>query len=813
MTGEWEAMAGVWLGGTPSTLWRAHSDAVNGRLVAAWLDGRLGAVLKTDLFDEAVSPGLVAALAPRASSVTGVDVSPQIVAAARQRFPELTAVEADVRTLPFADASFDTVISNSTLDHFDHADEIERSLAELARVLAPGGRLLVTLDNPRNPIVAVGKALRGHGLNRAWAGVGGGAARMGLAPYYVGATLSGPALAATLEADGARGRAHRRRRPCSAPARRARRQRRRAPPRRPWPGPLQRGARGLRAPRPAPHPTGERPLRRSAGRAPHDVGAHVGDPRSCGPPRTGAVQPGQYDGPPVSAPFVHLHVHSEYSILDGACRIPALAAKAAELEMPAVALTDHGSLAGAIELYQGGARRASSRSSAARSTSPTTARAQTKGHAHLTLLAATNEGYAQPDQALLARLPRGLLLQAARRLGAARALRDGADRALRLPLGARLARRSSESRDRATPRPSSTGSSRSSGATTSTSSSRTPGLEIQQPVDPGARPGSRRSAASRSSRPATSTTSTPPTPTRTRRCSASSRATRSRTRTTGSSTRTSSTSRRPAEMALDFPGHEDAMRAHARGRRALQRRDRARPDPASRSSRRPDGRDAFDYLVELCEKGLVRRYGTVDAGARRARSQFELKTIREMGFADYFLIVCGLHPLREARTAISVGPGRGSRRRLARRLLPRDHRHRPDALRPPLRAVPQPGPQGHAGHRHRLRGRGPRARDQLRRREVRPRPRRADHHLRDDGRARGAPRRRARARDPVRRRRPHREARSRRGPARRSRSALKPGAELRKAVDTDPVAKEIVDLARPLEGLDREPTRSTPPAS
>jgi DNA polymerase III subunit alpha len=52
------------------------------------------------------------------------------------------------------------------------------------------------------------------------------------------------------------------------------------------------------------------------------------------------------------APFVHLHVHSEYSILDGACRIPALAQRAAELEMPAVSLTDHGSLAGAVELYR-----------------------------------------------------------------------------------------------------------------------------------------------------------------------------------------------------------------------------------------------------------------------------------------------------------------------------------------------------------------------------------------------------------------------------------------------------------------------------
>ena len=40
------------------------------------------------------------------------------------------------------------------------------------------------------------------------------------------------------------------------------------------------------------------------------------------------------------ADFVHLHVHSEYSILDGACRIPALTARAAEFEMPAVSLTD-----------------------------------------------------------------------------------------------------------------------------------------------------------------------------------------------------------------------------------------------------------------------------------------------------------------------------------------------------------------------------------------------------------------------------------------------------------------------------------------
>src|SRR6266700_2853213 len=71
-----------------------------------------------------------------------------------------------------------------------------------------------------------------------------------------------------------------------------------------------------------------------------------------------------------TAPFVHLHVHSEYSILDGACRIPDLVARAAELEMPAVSLTDHGSMAGAVQLFKHAAGTGVSRSSAARSTSP-----------------------------------------------------------------------------------------------------------------------------------------------------------------------------------------------------------------------------------------------------------------------------------------------------------------------------------------------------------------------------------------------------------------------------------------------------------
>src|SRR5207248_6272364 len=52
-----------------------------------------------------------------------------------------------------------------------------------------------------------------------------------------------------------------------------------------------------------------------------------------------------------SSPCAHLHVHSEYSLLDGACKIDALAERAAAFGQPALGLTDHGVMNGAIELY------------------------------------------------------------------------------------------------------------------------------------------------------------------------------------------------------------------------------------------------------------------------------------------------------------------------------------------------------------------------------------------------------------------------------------------------------------------------------
>ncbi len=55
--------------------------------------------------------------------------------------------------------------------------------------------------------------------------------------------------------------------------------------------------------------------------------------------------------------FVHLHLHTDYSLLDGACAIPKLMDRAAALKMPAVAITDHGNLFGAVKFYDAAVKR------------------------------------------------------------------------------------------------------------------------------------------------------------------------------------------------------------------------------------------------------------------------------------------------------------------------------------------------------------------------------------------------------------------------------------------------------------------------
>lgn len=182
----WDDFARLWIASGAQQVWRRHSDAVNRRLVNRWLPSSAQCALKTDLWDEAVGEGLYPAIAARARRVVGVDISGAVVSAAAARYASLEASRADVRRLPFDDASFDVVISNSTLDHFESVDDILTALIELRRVTTPGGTLIVTLDNPSNPIVALRRALPRSAFDAVWRNFGELAAR--IAPNPLGAT-------------------------------------------------------------------------------------------------------------------------------------------------------------------------------------------------------------------------------------------------------------------------------------------------------------------------------------------------------------------------------------------------------------------------------------------------------------------------------------------------------------------------------------------------------------------------------------------------------------------------------------------------
>lgn len=190
---EWESAVADWPQTRAHRLLRAYGDALNARLTDAWLGvgPRPRRLLKTDLFDEAVGEGVLPRLTRLAAQVQAIDVSAAVVAAARDRYPTLDAQQADVRRLPFADASFDAIVSLSTLDHFDSASDLDVGLAELERALAPGGRLLVTLDNARHPLVALRNA-----VPRRWL------APTRLVPCRVGATCGREALDRRLTALG-----------------------------------------------------------------------------------------------------------------------------------------------------------------------------------------------------------------------------------------------------------------------------------------------------------------------------------------------------------------------------------------------------------------------------------------------------------------------------------------------------------------------------------------------------------------------------------------------------------------------------------
>ena len=151
----------------------------------------------------------------------------------------------------------------------------------------------------------------------------------------------------------------------------------------------------------------------------------------------------------------------------------------------------------------------------------------------------------------------------------------------------------------------------------------------------------------------------------------------------------------------------------------------------------PDGEEPGRDAPRARDRGAAAPLRRPDPGRGAGAARVRARRDRRDGLRVLLPDRLGLRQVREGERD-RRGPGPRLGRRLDRRLRPRDHRPRPARQRPALRALPQPRPQVDAGHRHRLLGPRPRAGDPLRRRQVRARVGRPDHHLRQDG-ARGPP--------------------------------------------------------------------------
>jgi signal transduction histidine kinase/ActR/RegA family two-component response regulator len=114
-------------------------------------------LLKTDLWDEAKNTRILAWASTQGAHAYGVDIAAATVIQARRAFDSgpgaarhLRCAIGDVRSLPFADGSFDAIYSMGTIEHFA---ETEQAVEEIARVLKPGGRAIVGVPNRHDPFL------------------------------------------------------------------------------------------------------------------------------------------------------------------------------------------------------------------------------------------------------------------------------------------------------------------------------------------------------------------------------------------------------------------------------------------------------------------------------------------------------------------------------------------------------------------------------------------------------------------------------------------------------------------------------------
>lgn len=134
----------------------AQKRRVHRELVHRWARGlQVRTFLKTDLFEEANGEDqLLFDLYPGDCRAVGMDISAQTVGGALRRCsnPAARFLVCDVRRPALRPGCVDLIVSTSTLDHLESVAELRACLAELCALLRDGGLLIITLDNPHNPL-------------------------------------------------------------------------------------------------------------------------------------------------------------------------------------------------------------------------------------------------------------------------------------------------------------------------------------------------------------------------------------------------------------------------------------------------------------------------------------------------------------------------------------------------------------------------------------------------------------------------------------------------------------------------------------
>jgi len=178
---NWDQVVADFQSSPTLDVWRAYMKEVYCRLARRWFAAAPpGRRLKTDLFEEAISIHHPMAEFPEGGM--GMDGSISVVAGAKNNLESSSGYRllvSDLRRSPIRPGTLSSILSGSSLDHFETEEELVSGLAEVTAGLTPGGVLLLTLDNPQNPLIWLRNHLPYRMLNR-----------LGLVPYFVGKTWS-----------------------------------------------------------------------------------------------------------------------------------------------------------------------------------------------------------------------------------------------------------------------------------------------------------------------------------------------------------------------------------------------------------------------------------------------------------------------------------------------------------------------------------------------------------------------------------------------------------------------------------------------